>query len=109
MTELTNGKPVMNFSLLVEYSENGIVSKRILQQGNGNITLFSFDRDQKLSEHTAPFNALIQIIEGRAEISISGVKYSVNEGESIILPAGKPHAVYAAEKFKMLLTMIKES
>jgi quercetin dioxygenase-like cupin family protein len=99
---------IMNFSELVEYSENGIISKRILEKKTGNVTLFSFDKEQKLSEHTAPFDALIQVLEGKAEIIIGGKPYTLNTGESIIMPANIPHAVNAVEKFKMLLTMIKE-
>jgi quercetin dioxygenase-like cupin family protein len=99
---------IMNFSELVEYSENGIISKRILEKKTGNVTLFSFDKEQKLSEHTAPFDALIHILEGNAEIVIGGKPFTLNAGESIIMPANISHAVNAVEKFKMLLTMIKE-
>ncbi len=99
---------ILNFSNLVEYSSNGIISKRVIDRNSGTITLFSFDKDQKLSEHTAPFDALVQVIEGKAEIIIAGKKFIVNAGESIILPVGIIHAVNAVERFKMLLTMIKE-
>jgi quercetin dioxygenase-like cupin family protein len=99
---------IMNFSQLVEYSSNGIISKRVIDRNTGTITLFSFDKDQKLSEHTAPFDALVQVIEGKAEIIIAGNKFVVSAGESIILPVGIVHALNAIEKFKMLLTMIKE-
>jgi len=99
---------IMNFSELVEYSENGIISKRILEKKTGNVTLFSFDKEQKLSEHTAPFDALIQVLEGKAEIIIGGKSYTLKSGESVIMPANISHAVNAVEKFKMLLTMIKE-
>jgi len=100
---------VMDFCSIIEYSANGIISKRVLQKSNGNVSLFSFDQDQKLSEHTAPFDALIQVIEGEAEIVIDGKPYAVSAGQSIIMPAGRPHAVNAVTRFKMLLTMIKES
>jgi quercetin dioxygenase-like cupin family protein len=91
----------------VEYSTNGIISKRVLDKQVGNISLFSFDKEQRLSEHTAPFDAFIQVIEGKAEILIDGKPYQLEAGNSIIMPANIPHAVNAVEKFKMLLTMIK--
>ncbi len=99
---------ILNLSRLVEYSDNGIISKRIIDRSSGTITLFSFDKEQKLSEHTAPFDALVQVLEGKSEIIIAGKKFIVSAGESIILPSGVVHAVNAVEKFKMLLTMIKE-
>ena len=98
---------VFNPSKEVEYTGNGIVSKRILEQNNGNISLFSFDQGQKLSEHTAPFDAVIQVIDGTAEILIDGQPQIVIAGEFIIMPANIPHAVNAIEKFKMILVMIK--
>jgi len=78
-------------------------------ESTGNITLFAFDKDQKLSEHSAPFDAMVQCLEGKVEITIDKKPYSLTEGECIIMPANIPHAVYATEKFKMLLTMIKGS
>ncbi len=99
---------VMNFNDKVEYSTEGIVSKRVIQKEKGNITLFAFDKGQKLSEHSAPFDAMVQVLEGKAEILINRVPYEVSAGQSIIMPANIPHAVNAVEKFKMLLTMIKE-
>jgi quercetin dioxygenase-like cupin family protein len=98
---------IMNFKNLVEYSKEGITSKRVMQKETGNISLFAFDRGQQLSEHTAPFDAMVQAIEGKAEISIASNKHLLEEGDSIIMPANIPHAVFAAERFKMLLTMIK--
>jgi quercetin dioxygenase-like cupin family protein len=98
---------VMNFMSKVEYSAEGIVSKRVIQKEKGNVSLFAFDKDQKLSEHSAPFDAMVQVIEGRAEIVIDKKPYVVNAGQSIIMPGNIPHAVNALEKFKMLLTMIK--
>ena len=97
-----------DFRKKTEYSEDGIVSKRIIQKDAGNITLFAFDKGQQLSEHTAPFDALVQVMEGKAEIIIDGNPNHVEAGESIIMPAGIPHAVMAVDRFKMLLTMIKE-
>lgn len=99
---------VMNFAEMVDYSPEGIVSKRVIQKEKGNISLFAFDKGQRLSEHTAPFDAMIQVLEGKAEILIAGKPYEVSAGRAIIMPANIPHAVNAIEKFKMLLTMIKE-
>ena len=98
---------IMDFAAKVEYSAEGIVSKRILQKEKGNVSLFAFDKDQQLSEHSAPFDALIQVLDGKAQIKIAGRPYDLTKGQSIIMPANIPHAVYATEKFKMLLTMIK--
>jgi quercetin dioxygenase-like cupin family protein len=98
---------VFDFKKEVDYSDNGIVSKRVLDKAVGNITLFSFDAGQRLSEHTAPFDAFIQVIEGNAEILIDGKPFQLQAGESIIMPANIPHAVNATARFKMVLTMIK--
>ncbi|HAF30537.1 MAG TPA: cupin domain-containing protein [Bacteroidales bacterium] len=99
---------VFNFANKVEYSSDGIVSKRIIQKQVGNISLFAFDKGQELSEHSAPFDALIQVLEGSALIIIDKKPYDVPAGGSIIMPANIPHAVKATSRFKMLLTMIKE-
>lgn len=99
---------ILDFPTLVEYSVNGIVSKIILERKTGNVTLFAFDEGQKLSEHTAPFDAMVQVIEGKGEIIINGKSFLLDEGKSIIMPANNPHAVNAISKFKMLLIMIKE-
>jgi quercetin dioxygenase-like cupin family protein len=98
----------MNFNDKVDFSAEGIVSKRVIQKDKGNVTLFAFDKGQKLSEHSAPFDAMIQVLEGKAEVLINRVPYELTGGQSIIMPANIPHAVNAVEKFKMLLTMIKE-
>jgi quercetin dioxygenase-like cupin family protein len=98
---------VLNSKDLIEYQQDSIVSKMLINKDVGSVTLFAFDEKQKLSEHTAPFDALVQIIDGEAEISISGEKYSLKRGDFIIMPANKPHAVIASKKFKMILTMIK--
>lgn len=100
-----NGK--INFQKAVQYSENAIVSKHVIRDSCGNISLFAFDKKQELSEHTAPFDALIQVLEGKARITIGGNNHILSEGESIIMPAHIPHAVFAEEQFKMLLVMIK--
>lgn len=91
----------------IEYSSGGVVSKQIIQRSVGNVTLFAFDKGQHLSEHKAPFDALINVIDGTGEIMIDKVPYVLKAGESIIMPANISHAVNAIEKFKMVLTMIK--
>jgi len=101
------GKP-FDFRKEIEYSCESIVSKRVLEKQSGNISLFAFDKGQKLSEHTAPFDALVQVLEGKAEITIGKFPNILSEGEAIVMPANVPHAVSAVEKFKMLLTMIKD-
>jgi quercetin dioxygenase-like cupin family protein len=103
-----NISEVFDFTEKVNYSSNGIVSKRIFQKGTGYVTLFAFDAGQELSEHIAPFDALIQVLEGEAEIIIDHKPFLVAQGKSIILPNGLVHAVKAHKRFKMLLTMIKE-
>jgi len=97
----------INLKKDIDYSENGVVSKQVLEKSTGNITLFAFDKEQKLSEHSAPFDAMVQVIEGKVEITIDKKPYTLQEGETIIMPANIPHALTAVEKFKMLLTMIK--
>lgn len=102
-----NHSTIMDFTAKVDYSAEGIVSKRVLQKEKGNVSLFAFDKDQQLSEHSAPFDALIQVLDGKARIMIDGKPYELTQGQSIIMPANIPHAVFAVERFKMLLTMIK--
>ncbi len=91
----------------IEYSEGAIVSKQILKKQLGNITLFAFDKGEGLSEHTAPFDAIVNVIDGEADVIIDGRHYILNNGDSIIMPANVPHALHATERFKMILTMIK--
>ena len=98
---------VKNLSDLVKYQENAVVSSEIIKKDTGIITVFAFDKGQGLSEHTAPFDALVNIIDGQAEVTISGKPFTVKEGEMIIMPANKPHSMKAVEKFKMFLVMIK--
>ena len=97
----------MNLAGMVEYQEGAVVSKQIIKKDAGNITLFAFDKGEGLSEHTAPYDAAVLVVEGKAQIVISGVTHTVGAGELIIMPANKPHAVKAPEKFKMMLVMIK--
>ncbi|HCI55732.1 MAG TPA: cupin domain-containing protein [Bacteroidales bacterium] len=98
---------VFRFPEMIEYSAKSVVSKQVIKSQGGNITLFSFDAGEGLSEHTAPFDALVQVVDGTAEIVIGGNKHILREGDSIIMPASVPHSVYAPEKFKMALTMIR--
>lgn len=98
---------VLNFGQLVEYAQGGIISKQILKNEAGNLTLFAFDQGQGLSEHTAPFDAVVQILDGEAEVRIDGHPLRLKAGESVIMPAHRPHALSAPLPFKMLLTMIK--
>jgi quercetin dioxygenase-like cupin family protein len=98
---------VKNLSDLVKYQENAVVSSEIIKKDTGIITVFAFDKGQGLSEHTTPFDALVNIIDGQAEVTISGKLFAVKKGEMIIMPANKPHSLKAAEKFKMILVMIK--
>ncbi len=92
---------------LVGYATDSIVSKTILDKTAGTLTLFAFDAGQKLSEHTAPYDAVVQVLDGRAAVTIDGREHPVQAGELIIMPANVPHAVAAPERFKMLLTMIR--
>jgi quercetin dioxygenase-like cupin family protein len=98
---------VESLSELLKYQDSSIVSRVLLKNNGGTVTLFAFDMGEGLSEHTAPFEALVFVIDGEAEVEIAGKAYSVRTGETITLPANIPHAVKAATKFKMLLTMIR--
>ncbi|MHC4606083.1 MAG: cupin domain-containing protein [Planctomycetota bacterium] len=103
--EIENG--MFSAADAVEYQSGGIVSRAVLKKEKGSVTLFAFDRGQELSEHSAPYEALIQVLEGRAEITIGGKVHEVGSGGMIVLPANVPHAVRAPEPFKMILTMIR--
>ena len=98
---------VKNLSDLARYQENAVVSSEVIKKDTGTITVFAFDKGQGLSEHTAPFDALVYIIDGQAEVTISGKLFTVKKGEMVIMPVNKPHSMKAVEKFKMLLVMIK--
>lgn len=93
----------------VAYQEKSIVSQTLLKRSSGTLTLFAFDKGQALSEHTAPFDAVVQVIDGQAQIIIAGKPYLVSAGEYIIMPANVPHAVNAVERFKMLLIMLRSA
>jgi len=107
MQELFSKGKVLNLEEMIEYSSGGVISKQVLKNQAGNITLFSFDQGQGLSEHTAPFDAVVQVLDGEAQVIIGGNTNLVKKGESIIMPANITHALQAVEKFKMLLTMIR--
>jgi quercetin dioxygenase-like cupin family protein len=92
---------------LVEYQDGSVVSRILIKKPTGTVTLFAFDKGQSLSEHTTPYDALVQLLDGEAEFSIAGKPHSVKQGEVIILPANIPHAVQALARFKMILTMIR--
>ena len=92
---------------LVSYQEGSIVSREILKKPTGTVTVFAFDEGQGLSEHTAPFDALVQVLEGEVEISIAGELHRVQAGEMILMPAHLPHALKALQRYKMILTMIR--
>ena len=92
---------------LINYQDGAVVSREIVKKPTGNVTLFAFDDGEGLTEHTSPFDALVQIVEGEAEIFISGQPYRLHGGEMILMPAGQPHALRALQRFKMILTLIR--
>lgn len=98
---------VLNPETLIDYQEGSIVSRVLLKKKTGSVTLFAFDQGQELSEHTAPFDALVEMVDGEAEITISGTAHQLKRGELIIMPADEPHAVRALSQFKMILVMIR--
>ncbi|QCX54356.1 cupin domain-containing protein [Elizabethkingia sp. JS20170427COW] len=101
-------KKIFSPELAIEYSEGGVISKQITKSKAGNIMLFSFDKGEGLSEHTTPFDAVVQLLDGEAEITIGDEVFHLVKGISIIMPANVPHSLMATERFKMLLTMIKD-
>ena len=98
---------ILHLAAMAGYQEGSVVSRQITKAEAGNVTLFAFDRDQELSEHTAPFDALVHVLDGSAEVKISGKPFNLGSGDAIIMPANEPHAVKATTPFKMLLTMIR--
>ena len=92
---------------LVGYQEGSIVSRTIMDKEAGTVTLFAFDKGQGLSEHTAPFDALVILLEGKAEVTLSGRQFRLEQGEAILMPANEPHALKALDRFKMLLVMVR--
>ncbi|MHB8896499.1 MAG: cupin domain-containing protein [Candidatus Geothermincolia bacterium] len=99
---------VLDLAALVAYQEGSVVSREVMRGKAGTVTVFAFDAGEGLSEHTAPFDALVQVMDGSAEISIGGDSHMVDESQSIIMPAGVPHSLHAPVRFKMLLTLIRE-
>ncbi len=95
------------FSEIVDYAPGAVVSRTIIKKQTGTVTVFAFDKGEGLSEHTAPFDAMVMIVDGSAEIFINKIPHLLHAGQSIIMPANIPHALQASEKFKMVLTMIK--
>jgi len=106
MKEELQAKP-LELIKLIDYQQGSVVSRQIISKKTGTVTLFAFDEGQGLSEHTAPFDALVYCLEGRVEITISNHPFRLEAGEMIIMPADQPHALKALKKFKMLLVMIK--
>jgi quercetin dioxygenase-like cupin family protein len=104
---VANEPEVRRLADLVAYEEASIVSRTLMDKETGTVTLFAFDAEQGLSEHTTPFDAMVTVLDGTGEITIAGQPYSVGQGEMLVMPPGKPHAVKAPERFKMLLVMIK--
>ena len=106
---MSNIEPAKTFTTAetIAYADGAVVSKTILKKPTGNITLFAFDKGEGLSEHSAPFDALVQVLDGEAQVTIGGTPYQLQSGQSIVLPANIPHSLKAEERFKMMLTMIK--
>ena len=96
---------ILKLKNLAEYQNDAVVSKTIYKGTAGTVTFFAFDKVQSLSEHTAPFDAMVQLIDGKAEAKIKGVSYVLETGDLILMPANKPHSLFAIERFEMLLTM----
>ena len=110
MTENENKSPaqvVLGLKELVSYQKGSVVSREIIHKSTGTVTLFAFDVGQGLSEHTAPYDALVYIVEGEAEVTISGRSHILKEGEMVIMPGNQPHGLKAQHKFKMMLVMIR--
>lgn len=98
---------VSNLAEMVQYQPGSVVSRALVSKNTGTMTLFAFDAGQNLSEHTAPYDATVIILDGVAEVTVSGTRHQVSKGEAILMPAGEPHALHADQSFKMLLVMIK--
>ncbi|TYO93311.1 cupin domain-containing protein [Desulfallas thermosapovorans] len=108
-----NSKPtaplaeVISLAEFIDYQQGSVVSRTLVDKQTGTVTLFAFDQGQGLSEHTAPFDAMVQLLDGEAEVTIAGNPLRLKKGDMVIMPANKPHALRAVERFKMLLTMIR--
>ena len=109
MSEAKGGiVPVSRLAGLVEYQDGSVVSRELVRKQAGTVTVFAFDAGQGLSEHTAPFDAIVNVLDGVADVSIDGDPHRVGAGEFIVMPAGRPHSLSAVTRFKMLLVMIRE-
>lgn len=106
MSEDLIGK-ALNTVDLIDYQEGSVVSREVIRKETGTVTIFAFDKGEGLSEHTAPFDAMVQVVDGKAEVVISGKSNILDAGDMIIMPANDPHALNAIERFKMVLTMIR--
>ncbi len=106
--DANNSPQALNLSEMVDYQEGSVVSRTLIERNSGTITLFAFDAGESLSEHTAPFDAMVYLLDGEAEVTLSHQPLSLKAGEMLIMPAGKPHALKATRRFKMLLIMIKQ-
>ena len=104
-TALEAGR-AMPLAAAIEYAENSVVSRTLIDKKAGSLTLFAFDKDEGLTEHTSPYDAVVQVLEGNAELTIAGRPVPAEAGEMVVMPANVPHAVRAKSRFKMLLTMI---
>jgi len=105
-TRIPAGKP-LDLADSIEYSTDSVVSRTLIENKAGTITLFAFDAGQGLSEHSAPFDAVVQVLDGETELTIGGEKVNATSGQMVVMPANVPHAVQARQKFKMLLTMLQ--
>ena len=106
MATIEKGK-VFKATEVIEYTDGGVVSKEFIHSNAGSVTVFSFDAGQGLSEHTAPFDALIQVIDGVMQLTVEGQTFDIKAGETFIIPSGAHHSVKADERFKMMITMIR--
>ncbi|OIO81195.1 MAG: cupin domain-containing protein [Candidatus Omnitrophica bacterium CG12_big_fil_rev_8_21_14_0_65_43_15] len=106
MPEDIKGK-VINMAGLIDYQAGSVVSRAIIDKKTGTVTVFAFDKGEGLSEHTAPFDAMVYVLDGQAQVTISGKAFDVKAGQMIIMPANEPHSLKAVEKFKMALVMIR--
>lgn len=106
MAKIEKGK-VFSAAEGISYADGGVVSKELVHSDGGSITLFSFDEGQQLSEHSAPYDALIQVVDGEMELTVEGTAHTIHAGESFIIPSGARHSVRAAQRFKMIITMIR--
>ena len=103
----TPSAQILKIAELVDYQDGSVVSRIVVKGESGSVTLFAFDEGQELSDHTAPFDALVHVLDGEVTVKISGNPFQMKTGDAIVMPAGEPHAVKAVRKFKMLLTMIR--